>query len=353
MGQNKMARMSDIAKKANLNISTVSRALNGSPDISKETRDTVIKIASELGYVTRERRILSRRTIAILIPELLCQEYPEMIHTLRSKMQNNGYDMISIVTGYHPSNIYTALCHVKSYDVSGAFIIFSAIDRTNLNGLFAKLPSIPVTIISEIDTTIPLDTIYISQTQIMQLAASHLQSLGHQSIGYIGEAHSFQRLEELRAVCDRLHMHLMESAVIVGEERFEEGGYRRMKKLLEGPNLPTAVIASYDQMAIGAMRACQEADIRIPRDISIIGIDNIAADAFLTVPLTSVLNPVVQMCSVAAKLMLDQIENPHEHIVQHVSMQPKLVIRESTGRARNLQSSVSSKDEAFPRPVCE
>ncbi|MEG1755885.1 MAG: LacI family DNA-binding transcriptional regulator [Clostridia bacterium] len=329
-----MARMSDIAKKTGLNISTVSRALNGSYDISESTRILVQEVANEIGYITREHRILARKTILIIVPELLSQYYSEMIHALRADLGNKGYKVITVVSGYSQTEICMTLNDIRAYEVSGIFLVFSAIDSNELAGIYAKMQNIPTVLLSEMGTTIPLDTIFISQNYIMELAVNHLKELGHHSIGYIGEKLSNQRLRELQDICVHNDMNLLERNIAIGEERFELGGSLRMREMIAKGNLPSAIIACYDQMAIGAIHAAMEAGIKVPRDLSILGIDDIDVDEYLPIPLTSIMTPVSQMCTVAVKLLHDLIEKPREHIVQHVSLQSKLIIRDSTARPK-------------------
>ena len=115
-----------------------------------------------------------------------------------------------------------------------------------------------------------------------------------------------------------------------GSDRFERGGYILAKELMEEKELPTAIIAGYDQFAIGAMKLFQENGIRIPEDMAILGFDNIVLDEYLPVTLTSVTNPVEQMGATAVKLLLDAIKNPKTHVVQTVTLQSRLIVRSST-----------------------
>ena len=115
-----------------------------------------------------------------------------------------------------------------------------------------------------------------------------------------------------------------------GEERFEKGGYLRAVELLKEKELPTAIFASYDQIAFGAICAFEEYGIRVPEDISIIGFDNIVMDNYHPVKLSSITNPADQMGITAVKILLDAINHPRSHVVQNVALQSRLVTRMST-----------------------
>ena len=117
--------------------------------------------------------------------------------------------------------------------------------------------------------------------------------------------------------------------VKTGETRFEQGGYEQMKLLLAEPDLPTAVIASYDQVAIGALKAIWEAGLNVPEDISLVGFDNIELDEFLPRKLTTVTNPVNAMAQIATKLLFSRITDA-DAVTQTVSLHSALIVRETT-----------------------
>ena len=120
----------------------------------------------------------------------------------------------------------------------------------------------------------------------------------------------------------------------MGAERFEVGGYLRMKELLEERTPPTAVLAAYDDFAIGALRAIDEAGLAVPRDISVVGIDGLEVGAFLSTSLTSVACDTVEMAQSAARILVKKISETSFTVVQHVEVNPQLVVRQSSAPPR-------------------
>lgn len=323
-----MVKLEDIARATGLNVSTVSRALKDKLDISLSTRQKVKSIAKKMEYKPRH---VKNNIIGVLLPEVTSQYYSEIAHSLKKKLKESSYMMIFMLTGFTGEGIDKAFAALCKQGVAG--VIMNETDHT-INYALLEKSGLPIVMLSEGDvvTPAPVDSIRISTETEMSLALEHLIGLGHKDIGYIGEYLSDIRFNTLCHIMKNQNIPIRTEFIKRGKERFEMGGYLRAKELINEKILPTAVIASYDQLAIGAIRAFNEAGIRIPQDISIVGVDNIVMNDFLPTKLTSITNPASQMGIVAVKLLIDNISDPSEHVVQTVALQSKLVERNSTSR---------------------
>ncbi|MPN15834.1 HTH-type transcriptional repressor CytR [bioreactor metagenome] len=177
-----------------------------------------------------------------------------------------------------------------------------------------------------------MDTISIANEMAVRQALDHLIELGHREIGYIGEFASDVRYLAFTRYLKELGLPVREEHMKRGKERFELGGYLRAKELLKEQGEPrvTAVLACYDQVALGALDAFAEEGVRVPEDLSIIGFDNIILNDYLPIQLTSISNPTEQLSALAVKLLMDNLVEKEGHVVQNVSLQPRLVVRGST-----------------------
>jgi len=334
-----MIKLKDIAEKAGLNVSTVSRALLDKPDISAETRRRVKKIAGELGYSPKH---IKSNLIGVLVPEVTSQYYAELVHVMEKNLRAKGYTMICMLTGFNIKRIDSALESLCRQGVGG--IILSEATFENDDGIpnevLAK-PGIPIVVQSEIRNVSPHDSIYIDQYKIITLAVDHLIGLGHTKIGYIGEDLSNIRYLAQIDLMKQKGLEIDPRFFKCGSERFEKGGYLRAQELLNEPELPTAVIASYDQMAVGAIKAFTEAGVKVPKNMSIVGVDNVIGNDYMFTRLTSITNPVEQLGIIAVKLLLDNISDPAGHVIQHVALQSKLVIRDSTAPPPQVKRTVN------------
>lgn len=126
-------------------------------------------------------------------------------------------------------------------------------------------------------------------------------------------------------------MSLENRYIKIGHERYEHGGYLRMKEMLSENGLPTAIFVSYDTMANGVLKAAEECSLRIPGDISIVGYNNIRESAYFSVPLTTVSTPIYEMGVIAVDTLVSKI-NTDEPIsyTQSIYLRPKFIVREST-----------------------
>lgn len=321
-----MVRMKDIAREMGLAVSTVSKALNRSSEISEATVAAVWEKAAEMGYFSR--RICDKRmkTIGVLLPEVRSHYYAEMMHALSRELEKEGYAMATLLTNQYTEDVQPYLAKLPQYDLDG-IIVCCGHGFTAENYRALATGSVPVVMV---DGNAPcfLDSIQLGGG--IREVLAHLTGLGHKKIGYLGEYNT----ESLyRTVCDLLPEYGVEVVPALmkrGQERFEEGGYLRAMELLRETELPTAVIAGYDQMAYGAMRAFAEHGIRVPEDISVVGNSSALPDAFCPVSLTTIMKPVEQMGVLAVSILKDAIERPKTHIIQNVTLQCKLVVRNST-----------------------
>ena len=324
-----MIKLKDIAEQTGLTVSTVSKALHDSQEISQATVDLVQEAARSLGYIPRRSRKKSQKSIGVILPEVRSHYYAELMHALSRAIENYGYSMISMLTTQYSASVMPCVKKLCQYNLDGLVVCCDSAFSDDTYQVIQD-SGIPALLLTEVDLPYPLDSIYIKTETGVRLALEHLLQLGHTRIGYLGEYHSDVRYYALCGLLEQNHIPVISKFMKRGVERFEEGGYLRALELLEEAELPTAIVASYDQIAYGAMQAFREHGISIPEDISILGFDNIVMDDYYPTPLTSVTNPVEQMGITAIKILMDAIKHPNTHVVQNVALQSKLIARNST-----------------------
>lgn len=336
-GENVLATLKDIAKIANMNISTVSRAINGSTDINPDTREKIIKIAQELNYnVIKTKKMLpesSSKTIGIITPEIVCGCYAQIVDSIEEKLTSEGYTIIIGCTGFKSSEELRMMQSFAHKEVEGIILIRS-LDKSITDELikFKKLFNIPLVQVDMEYTIDVYDCIRFDDLAGISIAINYLIELGHKSIGFIGDYKSIRRKEKFESIMDNYGLHINKDYIKVGEQRFEKGGYLRMKEILTNEELPTAIIASYDLIAIGAMKAIYGSGLNIPKDISIIGIDNISITDYLEKALTTISVPYNDVGELASKIIIRKIKNKEYKVIQHVELKPELLVRDTTCR---------------------
>lgn len=175
------------------------------------------------------------------------------------------------------------------------------------------------------------DCVCINDVISSDLIAQHVKDMGHKRVGYIGaELASRNRFSKLKESIQRHGLTLEDHHVKIGNEAYELCGYLQTAKLLQEDNLPTALITSYDYVAIGAMKMLQEKGFCVPQDFALIGYDNIREAEYLSCPLTTIALPVQQMVSAGVEIMLDRIQKGFKREVRHLLFAPDLIVRESS-----------------------
>jgi DNA-binding LacI/PurR family transcriptional regulator len=333
-----LAVLKDIASKAGVNVSTVSRALRGSTEIRTETRDRIARIAKELDYrIKRPRKDLpeiERSSIGILCPEVKSDYYGQLVNTIEKYLKAAGYHIVIGLSDFQYENesYYLDLFHRLRV---GGIIFITSIDKQIERDLEAFKAKSDIPLI-QVGTDVRIegyDYVEIDDDKGVSLAVEHLVGMGHTKICYVGDLQSKVRVGSFRDTLQKHSLEVRKDFVRIGAERFEEGGYLRMMEILSLGKPLTAVFAAYDDMAIGAMRALYDSNLRVPDDVSVVGLDNIGVTGYLYKRLTTVSEPVHEMGELAARMLIGRITGHGSGAIQHVKLIPELVVRDSTSRA--------------------
>lgn len=324
-----MVKLKDIAQKTGLTVSTVSKALNHSLEISEATARLVRQTADQMGYRAKTPVKTSSKTIGVVLPEVRSHYYAELLQSLDSEITHRGYTTLVMLTEGYAESAQPAIERICKYNLDGLLVNCNSSfsDESSQYLLDCGIPTILLGVVTSLNY--PLDSIRIREGRGVSQALEYLLRLGHRKIGYLGEYSSDIRYQKFCTLMQEHDLPVEPAFVRLGAERFEHGGYLRAMELFEQEQLPTAILVGYDQMAYGVLRACRERGIRVPEDLSIVGFDDIVMDDYFPVALTSVSYPVEQMGTAAVQILMDAIENPKMHVVQNVALQTKLIVRGS------------------------
>jgi LacI family transcriptional regulator len=244
-----------------------------------------------------------------------------------------NYDVILYTSHRHPGKESYYVSAIANGLTEGLLLIAPLAPTTYLDAL--REQNFPYVLIDQTDATENSSVVEATNWQGAYEATYYLSQLGHTRIAFITGSLAVQsaidRLQGYKAALIDCDIPVREELVIEGDYQ-QQTGYEVTKRLLQsvGPP-PTAIFASNDLSAFGAMDAARECGLRIPDDISIIGFDDIPQASFVYPKLTTVRQPLEQMGQVAVKMLLEQIEN-QSHPLQRVALATRLVIRDSCGR---------------------
>lgn len=328
-----MPTIKDIAASAGVCPSTVSKALRGSTDIQPETISRIRLIAEQMGYdLSRlNSKVTNSKTVGVVFVELNSEYYSNIFNNFKQFMESAGYRVITMITDFRSvEKQQDAIEYLLSCRVSGILYLTEA--AFNIEKLRERISScgtgfVMITRMSCIDFC---DIISVNHALGARMAVEHLYGLGHRRIAFIGEPNTHAREDAFRDTIKELGITPDEDYIIVRNERNCTGGYEAAKELLRktAGKRPTAIFAAYDQLAYGVMRAVREAGLRIPEDISIIGVDNNQVSDYITPALTSIETTADEVGKVAGEMLLSRIQGDTSPY-QMVYLSPKLCLRDS------------------------
>ena len=298
--------LTKLAELTGVSVSTVSKAFGGNPDISKETRERIFQIAKEHGCFEKyDKHRFKKKIIAVLCPELDSDLYSATVNCLMKYIEEAGALMTLSVTGFDAEREKELYTYYSSYCKADGIILI---------GLFGNLSGeilVPTVAMAAKDGWKEIDKVYFSSEDSIREALSTLKNLGHTEIGFAGETLTKSKQSIFQTVAQELAVSLDDSKIKVSKKRFEEAGKEIVRAWIDEGRLPTAIVAAYDYIAIGAIKELSKHGYRVPEDVSVVGMDDIALASFLETTLSSIHYPKEDLCREAVSLILKKIENQY------------------------------------------
>jgi DNA-binding LacI/PurR family transcriptional regulator len=339
-------KIDDIAKIANVSRSAVSLALNGKNGVSQKTRDKILKIAQENGYIPRSivkadqyvqanSKIL--RFVACTNVGIVTEQYEslpffmELMSNVEEHIGANGYSLM--VSSVKVEDLHETLSKLEQEQRSAGIILLG----TNLTPDQIDIVSNIQPNLVVMDTcfeTMDINFVVMNNIYGAYQAAKHLIELGHSNIGYVESTtrmYNFdmrkngflQAISEAGLKIADKNIFTMSPTVISSQETFKD----KLKNRLN--NLPTALFCECDYMAISTIKSLTEIGIRVPHDISIVGFDNIFESQVITPELTTIHVKKDTIASIAVEKLIRQIEN-HDFDKVKTVVNTELVVRKSS-----------------------
>jgi len=330
--------MRDVAEAAGVSITTVSHVVNGTRGVSDELRVRVLKVAQELGYrpnvLARGLRKGQSKTLGLIIPDSSNAFFGEVARGLERKSYSLGFSVMLCNTDGEPSREVVYIEMLMSKQVDGVALV-SAGDNIKTVSVLRAL-KIPFVVVDRHVSGEEMDEVLVDNLQGGKLATEYLLSLGHTRIGCVsGPSILTPTVDRVRGYQQSLEaagIEADETLIVKGDFQCG-GGYRGTQFLLSLPEPPSAVFVCNDLMAIGAISAACAAGLQVPRDLSIVGFDDIALASFINPALTTVAQPKEDIGSVAADLLVQRILNrdipPRKYVLP-----TELVVRGSCAQRR-------------------
>lgn len=329
--------LKDVAKHAGVSVTAVSNVIRNWPYISDELYEKVNQAIRELGYVPNPiaQGLRTGRTQAIgfIIPDLTNPFQGTIVSTVEDIAKEHGFSVLVSNTHENEAREHDSILQMVSRNVDGLIIIHAP--GTHFNAALISSLDIPLVLLDRVPPDFAGAYCRIDSNMVVQLALEHLYQLGHRRIAHLaGPRYTITAVERQHAYQQMIEQFGLAYQLIIENEVNSwkaEAGYHAMQTLFNvaSDELPTAIFAANDPLAIGASHAIRQRGMRIPEDFSLVGVDDIDVSEYINPPLTSVQQPIEEAAGEAIQILLKLIESDEPERMQ-ITLPPKLIVRDST-----------------------
>lgn len=314
--------MRELAKLANVSASTVSKAFGGAEDVSDETKEIIFRLAKENGCFEKFNKIkYSKKTIAIICPEIKSPYYAEYVEKLQNIIEENGGIAIVSADNFSADKQTELIEYYSGHlKVDGIFVFQM---KANLKKGFSDTPI--VAMLSSRDVRV--DSVRLDFDAPLREAIEHLYASGHKNILFVGEKLTVYKAEKFEKIARTFPI---KHSFFTSEHRFERAGEDGVDYLLQTKDRPTAIICAYDNIAIGVINHLKTKGYNVPDDFSVIGINNINSASFLEVPLSTIDARPDDICMIAWDLLEKKRKNKYYKLNQQITIKGRLLLRNTT-----------------------
>lgn len=324
----------DVAKEANVSISTVSKVLNNTGNISEKTKNRIWKVIEELQYqpsvVTSARKMM--KTIGLLIPDIANPFMAELARAVEDSGRKKDFSVIICSTDNHSLREEEYITMLKQKHVDGIIVATGLKNSQAIRELIES--DMPVVMLSRDIPHLPVDTVVADDFKGGYEAAVHLAHLGHANIAVIAEKINNTSIKN-RVIGFKEGLQV--SGIQIDESAILDCPYDLSAskdislKLLNHKHRPTAVFVTTELLALGVLQAARQLHISIPSSLSLVGFDNSILAKISDPQLTTIAQPTEEMGEKAIELLMDGMaDSKQKKVIQRVMLSPSLIVRNST-----------------------
>ncbi|MGN6420056.1 MAG: LacI family DNA-binding transcriptional regulator [Pseudobacter sp.] len=328
-----------LAKELNLAVSTVSRALRDSYEISAETKQRVFELARKLNYVPNpyasSLRKQKSKTIAVVIPEIANNFFALAINGIESIAQEKGYHVLIYLTHEQYSREVSIARHLQSGRVDGLLLSLSGETNNYEHLQDLKQTGVPIVFFDRISESLNSARVITNDFESGMKAADHLIERGCRRIAYLSISNNLsianKRMDGYLKALEKHGIAHDPKLVLQCSANDNEANYKAICNLLKKKNRPDGIFASVEKLAILSYQACEELKLRIPGDVKVLGFSNLETAAWLNPSLTTITQPAFEIGKEAAALLFKTIEKKSMNFSdEKLVLNSTLIVRNST-----------------------
>ena len=332
-----LPKFKELAKKFDVSLVTINHSIK-----ELYARGRVVRKRGKGVFVgSREHHKQNSYLVGLVVPDIANPYFSLLAKMVQKHLIELGYALIIQSTDGDIIHMIHSLRQLLNRKVDGILIVPLEINFPEHEEILwkLKLQRIPFVYVNDHISRVPSDYIEIDLAQGVNLIADHLIKLGHRKIGCVSaEPYINITTTKVRNLVARLKesgLDLNSENVFISDKQHEEGGYEAALQMLKGNDPPTAIVATSDIIAAGVIQAVKSLNLNVPRDVSVVGIDDIDIAHVMEPQLTTVKQPVEKMAEKAVEILIKRIEGKISSDYQYYVFSPELVVRDSTKAINN------------------
>jgi len=328
-------RIKEVAKLARVSTATVSHVINETRFVSDSTKQKVLSAIERIGYTPNihARNLASgqSRTLGLIISDITNPFFPDLVKSIQERALELGYDVIVLNTNYEPERDALYVQRLLELRVRGVMILTTEMNLSVIERLSSR--EIPVAFLDIGRVGPHLSNIRIDYERGVHEAVEHLLKLGHRQIAFISGPVRFKSAQFRRhAFLETMKNHRasLHTEPLIFEGNFRlESGEQVVREMAAFKSRPTAILAANDLMAVGALRGLRRAGLQVPKDVSVVGCDDIALAELTDPQLTTIMIPRAKIGAAAVEAILQTGSTEGREI----KISTQLIVRQSTAAA--------------------
>jgi len=339
----------EIAKRAKVSTATVSRTINRISTVDPRLAKRVLKVIEESGYRpnVQARALVSGRThiLGLVVSEITNPFFPEIVQAFEDIAVEHGYEIMLVSTVHDPKRMDLSVRRMTERRVDGVAVMTFGMEDLLLDD--RELRDVPLVFVDVGPNRSRVSNIRIDYLHGIRQAVQHLAALRHERIAFISGPlelkSALSRRNAFQQAMTEIGIAVLKDFIVEGDHTLE-GGVKAIQSLLSLPARPTAVICSNDMTALGVVHECYKEGLSIPKDLSLVGFDDIRMAQYVLPPLTTVRMSQSELARIAFQALLTELERetPSKHGTEYL-LETSLVLRDSTALAPN--TSIKKRDD--------
>lgn len=325
----------DVAREAGVSMATVSRVVNGNPNVKPATRKKVLEAIERLGYrpnaVARGLASKKTTTVGVIIPDISSIFFAELARGIEDIATMYKYNIILCNSDQNKDKEIHLINTLLEKQVDG--IVFMGGQITEEHAEQFKRSPVPVVLAATLDSNKEIPSVNIDYKQAVYDAITNLIEKGHSRIGMLSGTlddpiNGYQKFAGYREAIESAGLTFEEGLVVIGDYTYDSG-IEAMNTFLELEDKPTAIFASTDEMALGIIHAAQDHGFSVPDDYEVLGFDNTRLAVMVRPTLSTVVQPIYDIGAVSMRLLTKYMNK--EEVTDHIVVLPhRIEFRQST-----------------------